>query len=63
LADAFDRWRQASGVDGVSWLDVVVEDDAVLVVDQLCFVAELDWLAQPLAALRRSTAAAPAHGR
>lgn len=40
--DAFDRGRQLRGVGRVPDLDVVVEDDAVVVVHDLGFVAELD---------------------
>ena len=45
-SDPFDRRDQLRGVCGVADLDVVVEDDAVGVVDDLCFVAEFDRLAQ-----------------
>ena len=45
--DPFDRRRQLRCVCGVSDLDAVVEDDAVGVVDDLGFVAELHRLAQP----------------
>ena len=44
--DPFDRRGQLRGVGRVPDLDVVVEDDAVGVVDDLGFVAELDRLAE-----------------
>ncbi len=40
--DAVDRWRQLGSVGRVPDLDVVIEDDTVLVVHDLGFVAELD---------------------
>src|SRR4029453_6830365 len=45
-ADAACRWGRAGGVGRVAVLDIVVEDDAVLVVDQLGFVAELHRFAE-----------------
>ena len=45
--DPFDRGGELGCVGRVALLDGVVQDDAVLVVDQLGLVAELDRLAQP----------------
>ena len=42
LDDAFDSGFQPRSIDRVARLHVVVEDDAVIVVDQLSLVAELD---------------------
>ena len=44
--DPLDRRGQLRRVGGVSDLDVVIEDDAIDVVHDLGFVAELDRLAQ-----------------
>jgi hypothetical protein len=44
--DAFDGRRETWGVDRVAVLDIVVEHDAVLVVDQLRLITELDRLAE-----------------
>ena len=45
-ADPFDRGRELRGVGRVALLDGVVQDDAVGVVDDLGFVAELDGFAE-----------------
>jgi hypothetical protein len=42
LLDALDRWDELGCVGRVARLDVVVDDDAVFVVDDLGLVAELD---------------------
>jgi hypothetical protein len=44
--DAFDGRRETWGVDRVAVLEIVVEHDAVLVVDQLRLITELDRLAE-----------------
>src|SRR5829696_6790921 len=45
--DAFDSGFQPRSIDRVARLHVVVEDDAVIVVDQLSLVAELDRFPEP----------------
>ncbi len=45
--DAFDSGFQPRPIGGVARLYVVVEDDAVVVVDQLSFVAEFDRFPEP----------------
>jgi hypothetical protein len=57
--DPFDRQGQLRSVCGVPDLDGVVEDDSVGIVDDLCFVAELDGLAQPPFTDRASSASLP----
>lgn len=47
LCDALDRRNQHRRVCRVASLDVLVEDHAVFVVDQLRLVTELDGLAEP----------------
>jgi hypothetical protein len=47
LDDAFHRRCQPRCVGGVAGLHIVVEDDTVVVVNNLGFVAELDRLAEP----------------
>jgi hypothetical protein len=45
--DSLDCWGQPWRIGWVAGLDGVVEHDAVVVVDDLGLVAELDRLAQP----------------
>ncbi len=46
LDHPLDRWGQLRGVGRVALLQVVIEHDAVVVVHDLRFVAELDRLAE-----------------
>jgi hypothetical protein len=46
MGDAFDCRNEHWGIRRVADFDVVVDDHAVLVVDDLCLVTELDGLAE-----------------